>query len=238
MPEVSTDEKDLDRIEEFRRDRVKLVEIGDLRLFELWGESARIVFHIIPVGSFKYGEYVIPTIGEPNLRGLTPLGENGGIRSYDYDGYVTWIKNPGADTVVSYAQLFSNGRLEFVDCWILRPRNSQRLVPGYSFEEILIKKLAQVLTLFETWSVPAPFLVLLSLVNIKGYRIATERMLEGVTYRPHPINRENLLIPGVELAEPKVDPARALKPIFDSVWNAAGWPRSQNYDENQNWKER
>jgi len=26
-----------------------------------------------------------------------------------------------------------------------------------------------------------------------------------------------------------------LKPLFDAVWNAAGWPGSQNYDQNGQW---
>ena len=28
---------------------------------------------------------------------------------------------------------------------------------------------------------------------------------------------------------------RALKPIFDAIWNAAGYPKSQSFDQDGNW---
>jgi len=31
-------------------------------------------------------------------------------------------------------------------------------------------------------------------------------------------------------------PPTDLKPIFDMVWNAAGFPRSTNFDEDGKWK--
>jgi hypothetical protein len=28
---------------------------------------------------------------------------------------------------------------------------------------------------------------------------------------------------------------KVIRPVFDSIWNAAGWPRSMNYDEAGEW---
>ncbi len=45
-----------------------------------------------------------------------------------------------------------------------------------------------------------------------------------------PMDRDRLLLPEVLLEDYRVDLSGALKPAFDSVWMAAGWPRSANYD--------
>jgi hypothetical protein len=32
-----------------------------------------------------------------------------------------------------------------------------------------------------------------------------------------------------------INPGEVMRPVFYSVWNAAGWPRSMNYDDAGNW---
>ena len=50
------------------------------------------------------------------------------------------------------------------------------------------------------------------------------------------IDRENIILPEVIIEDIKGEPSRILKPIFDQIWNAAGFEKSRNYDDEGNWK--
>lgn len=50
-----------------------------------------------------------------------------------------------------------------------------------------------------------------------------------------PIDRDVLLVPEVVVEDFNVASDQVMKPIFDAVWNAAGWPGSHNYDNAGNW---
>lgn len=64
----------------------------------------------------------------------------------------------------------------------------------------------------------------------------------GVNRRWHfsqvPIDRDMLPVAEVMIENFGGQPHTILRPIFDAVWNAAGWPRSMNYDEQGNWSQR
>ncbi len=49
------------------------------------------------------------------------------------------------------------------------------------------------------------------------------------------IDRDELVLPEIAVTDFTVNPFELLKPIFDIVWNAAGWPESHNYS-NGEWK--
>ena len=41
---------------------------------------------------------------------------------------------------------------------------------------------------------------------------------------PHPIDRDDLVIPEAFLEDLSADPAATFKAVFDPIWNAAGYP--------------
>jgi len=46
----------------------------------------------------------------------------------------------------------------------------------------------------------------------------------------HPITRNELALPEVGIVSGEADLFEALRPTFDVMWSAAGWPRSMSYD--------
>ncbi len=55
-----------------------------------------------------------------------------------------------------------------------------------------------------------------------------------------PIDRDTLVLPEVFIEDyesiiNESEVARTLRPIFDAIWNACGFERSYNYDEDGNW---
>jgi hypothetical protein len=57
----------------------------------------------------------------------------------------------------------------------------------------------------------------------------------GEDYRGVPIDREALIIPEIMIERFEIDVDKAMKDIFDVIWNAAGWPSSIHYDESGHW---
>jgi hypothetical protein len=51
----------------------------------------------------------------------------------------------------------------------------------------------------------------------------------------HPIDRDELIFPEVVADGYEADIPTLIKPTFDALWNAAGWPRSLSYDANGRW---
>ena len=54
----------------------------------------------------------------------------------------------------------------------------------------------------------------------------------------HPIDRDTLILPDVVIDKMDIDAPQEMKPIFDAVWNACGFSRSLNYNEDGKWSPR
>jgi hypothetical protein len=50
------------------------------------------------------------------------------------------------------------------------------------------------------------------------------------------VDRDTLIFPELQIDEMSADPTKFMKSTFDSVWNAFGYERSLNYDENSNFR--
>ncbi len=74
-----------------------------------------------------------------------------------------------------------------------------------------------------------PLLLMLSLLGVAGYIMAVDPCIPFPL--EHSIDRDALLIREVMIDTFKDDPAKFMRPLFDAVWNAAGWSGSINYDQ-------
>ena len=52
------------------------------------------------------------------------------------------------------------------------------------------------------------------------------------------IDRETLILPETWVEDWDTPPGKILKPMFDLVWNACGYPASRNFDSEGNWVKR
>jgi hypothetical protein len=53
-----------------------------------------------------------------------------------------------------------------------------------------------------------------------------------------PINAENLILPETVVEDFATPVGKILKPMFDLVWNACGYPASKNFDAQGSWVNR
>jgi hypothetical protein len=131
-------------------------------------------------------------------------------------------------TSSSYVQIFRNGAIEAVDCDIVF---NKKISPGY--EKILICALKRFLEFQKNLGVEPPIIIMLSLLGVANRTIEVHAPFGN--RKPHQIDRDVLLVPEVMIESFDCKPSEVMKPIFDAIWNAAGWPRSQNYNEKGEW---
>lgn len=226
-----------ERITRFRNERIARIVAGEtpVRL----ADGGRIVLQIAPI-SMADPTVQFDTASLAQHRGeLPPLYCSGWNNRHNFDGFLTYSTSPHGAHYASYLQIFRNGSVEAVDARLLLlqsvDHNESLSIPSVAFEKGLIEALHSYLAVQRLLGVSPPVLVMLTLLGTSGYRMGV-RQSSFWDVDPHPIDRDSLIIPEVMIETFDCEPTEVLRPIFDTVWNAAGWPRSINYDEHGTWR--
>src|SRR6266568_3914747 len=160
---------------------------------------------------------------------------------FNLDGFVraTRADNKAAATI-GYTQVFRNGVIETVDMSILgvHAQNVAQLgsslepksFNGERYERKLLAAVKRYLDLLKFLGVEPPLFIMLSFLGVKGYKISLQKTVHHITDYTGEIDRNNLIIPEIMFENFAADLAQAMKPIFDTVWNAAGNIGSPNYN--------
>ena len=229
-----------DRIRRFRQERLGSIMAGETPV-QLSSKMVA-VLHLIPLGPFLNNDR-LPLSEIENLMHFCPLGGYGSQR-FNLDGHLSVSDHPHQPNERDgYCQLFLNGAIETVSSSLIQPRSESDStdfvgsIASVHYENEIIDAVRRYLNGFKTLGINSPISVSFSLLNSKGVM-----MHVGQNYiprrRPATLDRQVANFPDVVFPDAKVEAATALKPIFDSVWNAFGFPRSLNYDDSGAWHPR
>jgi hypothetical protein len=192
-------------------------------------EGAKIVLHVIPLSAFEPGTgFDLNSLGSDAIR-VEPMYVTSWSHRFNFDGVLGYSSH-------SYLQVFRNGIIEAVEALLLEDRDGAHVIPSIAYEKELLKELPRFLSIQKELRVDSPLFIMLSLVGVKGYTMAVDQ-LRFLGHDSHPVDRDTLQVPEVMIERFDINPVEVMKPIFDSIWNAAGFPRSMNYDENGKWVE-
>jgi hypothetical protein len=221
-----------ERIRNFRADRVAKILAGETPV-PLY-QNPKIVLHLIPVNAFNPSQkYNIDDIYSARHDKLPLIHKSVLNGRYNLDGLFTYSDNE--DGIFSaYTQLYRNGIIEAVDALMLKLQDNKKILP-YWYEEYLITGFNQYLKLLSELSVVPPVFIFLSLLGIRGYKIGRKNIAIHKLKDQHPIDRDLLLLPEAIINNYNVDAKDVLRPLFDLIWNACGFQRSLNFDEDGNW---
>jgi hypothetical protein len=170
-------------------------------------------------------------------------GFGAGHHQINFDGVQGYELTRDGNRCLDYVQLFRTGTIEAVDGELLTriAQDSVRkgAVPNLSFEGRLIDSLAGYLADLRDWRVPPPYLVGLSLLNVKGLTLSMTFELADRLGGPRPIDRDDLVV-REQLIEDlgqdlRLEAMRALKPSFDILWQSVGIAKSPNFDDAGVW---
>lgn len=220
-----------ERIRNFRRDRISKIFANETPV--PFYDNAKIVLHLIPIISFNPAQsYDIREIASHPTR-MPPIYSGGANSRYNLDGFLTHSDDQEKKSY-SYVQLFRNGIIEAVEGLLLEPHEGKLVIHRVEYERQLIISLDNYLSLLKTLNVELPIFVFLTLLGVKGYSMTVDRF-KFPTQQSHTIDRDVLLLPEVIVESYDVVAEKVLKPSFDAIWNACGFPRSFNYNDAGEW---
>jgi Putative DNA-binding domain len=225
----------LDRAREFHSKRLEQIHGGDTPI-QFPGEGGRLVLHIIPFSAFGSETMLDSKVMERQV--VPPLWSRGYNPGYNVDGYLTTYEG---GQQASYLQVFRNGIIESV-AGDVRERDAQGTSRLYAthVEGEVIANVFSSMTALSHAGVPPPMLILLGGVRMHQTKVIGSPVGNLPVNPPLPLRSSELRLPAVTVEDygERADYGKALKQIFDALWNAAGHQRSQSYDAAGNWNPR
>lgn len=228
-----------ERVQTWRLQRIADI-LADTTPCDLHGEAA-VVVHLVPFRAFDPGFAANLREIEKRKTSVRPLYASGWGTYHDFDG--VYVANGGVRReVTSLVQFFRNGAVEGVDTGMLAAHGDKRLIEAGLLENKLIEHLPSWLAAMSAIGVSAPILIMLSLLNVRSYRIKAP--IGFTSMDAHPINRDHLhtsptVVEALSLSSiangsPSY-PATLLRSHFDTIWNACGYSRCIGYDDSGKW---
>ena len=213
-----------DRIRAFRTERMGRLQSN--RTPVALAPGGRMVLHILPLASFS----AITAIDIAALQAhkIPPMRSIAGDHRVNLDGLVTF--SFGQKLVYSYTQVFRTGAIESVST--LDTENDQVRLEGAEYEKDVIAILRQYLRVAPELGLEPPFYVFLTFVDVKRCVLV---LSSGRSFQMFEWPDDTLVLPEVVIEDRAEQLEKVLKPLFDTVWNAFGFDRSSNYDNEGNW---
>lgn len=217
-----------EQIRKFRENRISEIYSNEAPV--PLNENAKIILHLIPLSSMSSGQtYDMNKLPfDPKL--MQPFTCYGWNHRYNLDGFLTYSIEKDSGKARSYVQLFRNGIFEAVESSSLE--RSDLKIPSIAFEKEIMFAFNNYISNLKALDVGLPIFAFLSFVGVKGYSMTTHPSWidKGDT-----IEKDVLFIPEIVIENFEFEVENILKPWFDSVWNACGFPHSKNYDSSGKW---
>ncbi|MCC7541190.1 MAG: ATP-binding protein [Deltaproteobacteria bacterium] len=220
-----------EKLRSFQRERVARI-LADETPIKL-KSVARMVLHLIPATAFDPGQAVdVVAVGE-RPDDLRPLYSMGGRHRFNVDGIVTFTQAVDEDRAANYTQLFRSGAIEAVDAQLMR---SGKVLWAVNFEQEMIEGSKRYVGLLERLGVSPPIAVLTSVLRAEGFELGVDKSRYSAPCPEQAIDRSVLWLPDVLVTEyAEFHAETVLRPVFDTLWQAAGWKRSHHYDATGTW---
>jgi hypothetical protein len=187
-------------------------------------EGPVIVLHVLPC---KYGPDVPPlnldvsAVAPGDLIPMNSGGSNPG-RQFNFDG--VWKAHDYGNGKWSYALLFRSGIVEAASTTMFANwPNSPAAIASQVVVDEVTDFLQRSLALLSRMQAPTPVAIMLSLLQVKACWLAVDSRMQA--YDPgRVIDRDDLVFPEIVSADfEATDVQVLLKPVFDQLWNAAGY---------------
>jgi hypothetical protein len=105
------------------------------------------------------------------------------------------------------------------------------VIPSVAYEESVVKYLPYCFRVLEEIGSGPTVVVALTLVKTRGLVMGVDNYGFKVGY---PIDSDTIILPETVVESLSTPVGEILKPLFDFVWNASGYPSSRNFDSEGN----
>lgn len=231
-----------DRVRQFRSERIDRIQREEAPTHV--GSGPKIVFHALPLNSdedtwarFRDAEHDAAVIKDGVALYLRLQLINRPVQNWHYntDGFLTKT----VESHNSYVQVFRDCGIEAVDVTLIQPHgldsrdDELKVTQGVNIERGVIRALQSYQRFWTFLGVAGPIALFLTLTRVKGCGIIAKsgRLLrhEFVGF-----DRDCVMTSDVVMTDLSVAADCILKPLFDFIWNAGGYPESPHYKD-QHW---
>lgn len=160
------------------------------------------------------------------------------VRSWDerinIDGVVVFGGPSGTAASSAYVQAFRTGIVEAGAANVVMQEKSGLAIAAMPLEVMVVEGVERWLGAMRALGVAGPVVAMISLNGVRDAELLpiTGRGLVPVSER---IDRDRIHLPEVVLEDSSSNIPSALRPAFDGLWNAAGWPGSNHYKKDGSW---
>jgi hypothetical protein len=213
------------RVSQYRSDRVWAIFNYNTPVGVQNG--CKIIFHIIPRSGFSNGASLDLATHQNELQQFHPLGRNGYQNSLiSMDGITTYANLTDGRTH-AYTHIDRRGFVEAVAVFS-GGDDGEKHLHSKRFEEYLLAATPRYLGLLAAMGLEPPYYLLLSFAELVDYSFLVPQD-NGFGFTLHQSPQNILNFPELYLTEPTTPADTMLRPLFDVVWNAFGFIRSENY---------
>lgn len=204
--------------------------------------SPKIIFHLSPTSILnKHSSKADVTQNNTSWQmALKPMCVNGWDHGHNKDGVFNFKAYKPEAGVATYVQLFRDGKIEVVDATGMA--FADRSILESLIEKEIIESAMTYLKYFEeNLHYNYPFLLQITLTGINGFKTGGAHKLINPYEKERLLSLsyadDDLILPCIKIDRHVSQPelCKELRPMFDRLWQATGWPRSMSYDENGTW---
>jgi hypothetical protein len=219
------------RVNDFRTERLSKILSGDAphRLVD----GPVLVVHLVPTQA-ALGLVQVDPVPYTNQRGLPVIGTAGGMARINLDGaLVARSETPQGETH-GYSQFFRNGFFESTLVLTSRKDGGRALLPSLSYEQFLIALLGNFRGELDRLGINYECAVMLSLLRADEVQLGVRSLWGFDDPYQTLFDRKTIVLPDV-VARSDATIEQAMKPVFDLMWQAAGFVGSRNYNSAGEW---
>lgn len=222
-----------EKIRDFKSKRLSMIISGDPPLPLL--DNPKIILHIIPLLSVDHSKLIDVNQFVPLISKFWPIDSNGCSNRFNYDGLLTY-SNRGAPPYENYTQIFRNGVVEAVNANLIYEREEHgKVLACVTFGNKLIESLGTYLDGMKIVGIEVPLFASISLLGIKDYYIPGTGWRDRLS-GPMLFDRDNLLLHEVLVEDYSIAPENILHPIFDELWQSAGYANCPHFNAENAWR--
>jgi len=222
-----------EKIRRFHIERAGEIISGEVPL--PLAKGPKFIIHIVPVDAFGSGQKVDVTMLPEKGIPLAPLGGSWDKRRYNLDGFLAYNEEEttAGKVVPGYMQLFRSGAVECVCIDIPRTIEDGTTLSITYYERQMLHFLTNALQSLKLLQVEPPYSLMVTMAGVKNIRL--HLVDRYYSHRNRHFDRDVLQLPDVLIQSPDQDSDQIMRPIFDAIWNAAGWEMCQSYNELGKW---
>jgi len=194
-------------------------------------EGPKLVIHCMPLESFganpQYDVLALHDIQPMYATRLTGWGAR-----INFEGRIFIASGEPSS---AYTQIYRNGVIEAVRVGVLSSSQNPGVIPSLAYEEAVVNYLPQCFQILKKLGSNPPVLVAISLIGVRGLKLAVDPIAELSMGGSRAIDRDVLMLPAIVVDDFSTPAARLLKPTLDLVSNACGFTSSPYFDAAGNW---